>query len=107
MRAALSPTLGTSSATHPLSERGDLERQEFQEALLEAASFEDLPGKWQAAILAAEGKGPKLRAISGDSETAARSPSHVRLSIRKYEAHAAAAHPVPGAGTCNPTAPEQ
>jgi hypothetical protein len=29
----------------PLSERGDLQRREFHEALLEAAAFEDLPGK--------------------------------------------------------------
>jgi hypothetical protein len=34
----------------PLSELGDLQRREFHEALLEAASFEDLPGKWQAAV---------------------------------------------------------
>jgi hypothetical protein len=32
----------------PLSELGDLQRREFHEALLEAGSFEDLPGKWQA-----------------------------------------------------------
>ena len=38
----------------PLSELGDLQRREFHEALLEARSFEDLPGKWQAAILEAE-----------------------------------------------------
>jgi hypothetical protein len=38
----------------PLSEMGERQRREFQEALLEAASFEDLPGKWQAAILKAE-----------------------------------------------------
>lgn len=37
----------------PLSEMGDLQRREFHEALLEAGSFEDLPGKWQAAIVAA------------------------------------------------------
>jgi hypothetical protein len=35
----------------PLSELGDLQRHEFHEALLWAASFEDLPGRWQAAIL--------------------------------------------------------
>jgi hypothetical protein len=35
---------------------------EFHEALLEAATFEDLPGKWQAAILEAEQNRPKLRA---------------------------------------------
>jgi hypothetical protein len=38
----------------PLSELDDLQRREFHEALLEAGSFEDLPGKWQAAIVAAE-----------------------------------------------------
>ena len=35
----------------PLRELGDLQRREFHEALLDADSFEDLPGKWQAAIL--------------------------------------------------------
>jgi len=44
----------------PLVEVDDLQRQEFHEALLEAASFEDLPGKWQAAILEAE------QVVSGD-----------------------------------------
>jgi hypothetical protein len=34
------------------------------EALLEAATFEDLPGKWQAAILKAEQNRPKLRVIT-------------------------------------------
>jgi hypothetical protein len=34
----------------PLSELNDLQRREFHEALLEAGSFEGLPGKWQAAI---------------------------------------------------------
>ena len=38
----------------PVSEMGDLQRREFHEALLEAATFEDLPGRWQAAILEAE-----------------------------------------------------
>jgi hypothetical protein len=38
----------------PLSELGELQRREFDEALLEASTFEDLPGKWQAAILEAE-----------------------------------------------------
>jgi hypothetical protein len=48
----------------PLSEMGDLQRREFHEALLEADSFEDLPGKWQAAILTAE---PRVvdRALAG------------------------------------------
>jgi hypothetical protein len=35
----------------PLSEMSALQRREFHEALLDDAdSFEDLPGKWQAAI---------------------------------------------------------
>jgi hypothetical protein len=44
----------------------DVQRREFHEALLEAATFEDLSGKWQAAILDAEQNRPKLRIISGD-----------------------------------------
>jgi hypothetical protein len=42
----------------PLSELGELQRREFHEALLEADGFEDLPGKWQAAILEAEQNRP-------------------------------------------------
>ena len=34
--------------------------------MLEAARFDDLPGKWQAAILEAEQYRPKLRVVSGD-----------------------------------------
>src|SRR5215218_185599 len=47
---------------------GDARRagREFHEALLDAASFEDLPGKWQAAILNAERNRPKLRLVSDD-----------------------------------------
>ncbi len=44
----------------------DLQRREFHEALLEADTFEDLPGKRQAAILKAEDNRPKLRVVSGD-----------------------------------------
>jgi hypothetical protein len=44
----------------------DLQRREFHEALLEAATFEDLPGTWQAAILAAEQSRPRLRLVTGD-----------------------------------------
>ena len=45
---------------------GDLQRREFREALLDAGTFEDLPGKWQAAIVAAEQHRPKLRLVSRD-----------------------------------------
>jgi hypothetical protein len=44
----------------------DQQRREFHEALLEADTFEDLPGKWQAAILKADDNRPKLRVVSGD-----------------------------------------
>ena len=48
----------------PLSEMSDYQRREFNESLLAADSFEDLPGKWQAAILGAERNRPKLRLVS-------------------------------------------
>jgi hypothetical protein len=44
----------------------DQQRRELHEALLEAESFEDMPGKWQAAILEAEAARPRLRVVSGD-----------------------------------------
>jgi hypothetical protein len=47
----------------PLSEMSDYQRGDFQESLLDADSFEDLPGKWQAAILKAEANRPKLRLV--------------------------------------------
>jgi hypothetical protein len=50
----------------PLSEMSDQQRREFHEAVLDADDFEDLPGKWQAAILKAEQNRPKLRVVSGD-----------------------------------------
>jgi len=34
--------------------------------LLDAASFEDLPGKWQAAVLKAEQSRPNLRVVPDD-----------------------------------------
>ena len=50
----------------PLREMGDFQRREFHEALLDADSFEDLPGKWQAAILKAEENRPNVRVVSSD-----------------------------------------
>ena len=50
----------------PLSEMDEGQRREFHEALLDAATFEDLPGKWQAAILKAEQNRPKLRVVTRD-----------------------------------------
>lgn len=37
--------------------------REFHEALLDANAFEDLAGKWQAAVLEAEQNRPKLQRI--------------------------------------------
>ena len=48
----------------PLSELSTSQRREFHEALLDADTFEDLPGKWQAAILKAEENRPKLRLVA-------------------------------------------
>ena len=48
----------------PLVDMDDRQRREFHEALLDADSFDDLPGKWQAAILEAEGNRPKLWQVS-------------------------------------------
>jgi hypothetical protein len=50
----------------PLSEMGADQRREFHKALFKADSFEDLPGKWQAAILRAEHSRPVLRALKSD-----------------------------------------
>ena len=48
----------------PLSEMSEPQRRELHEVLLEAATFEDLPGKWQAAILDAEQNRPELRVVT-------------------------------------------
>ncbi len=50
----------------PLSELGRQPRQEFHEALCQAGNFEDLSGKWQAAILEAEAARPKLPVVGDD-----------------------------------------
>jgi hypothetical protein len=61
--AELSRRVGKVVGYPPLSEMGEGRRREFQEQLLEADDFEDLPGKWQAAILNAEHNRPKLRVV--------------------------------------------
>jgi hypothetical protein len=50
-------------ASPPLSELSDLQRRELHEALLDADTFEDLSGKWQAAILKAQKNRPDLRIV--------------------------------------------
>jgi hypothetical protein len=46
--AELSRRVGKVVAYPPLSEMDEHHRREFHEALLEAATFEDLPGRFQA-----------------------------------------------------------
>jgi len=57
--AELTRRVGKVVGYPPLSDLSDLQRLEFHEALLAAATFEDLPGKWQAAILKAEQNPPE------------------------------------------------
>jgi hypothetical protein len=63
--AQLSRRVG-SVAYPPLCDMDEVQRRELHEALLEAGSFDDLPGKWQAAILKAEENRPSLRVVTGD-----------------------------------------
>jgi hypothetical protein len=51
---ALSRRVGKLVGYPPLCEMDEAQRRELHEALLDAEVFEDLPGKWQAAILKAE-----------------------------------------------------
>jgi hypothetical protein len=62
----LSRRVGKVVGYPPLCDMSDQQRREFHLALLEADSVEDLPGQWQAAILKAEQRRPKLRVVSGD-----------------------------------------
>jgi hypothetical protein len=62
----LSRRVGKVGGCPPLAEMGDHQRREFHEALLDANGFEDMPGKWQAAVLKAEENRPKLRVDGGD-----------------------------------------
>jgi hypothetical protein len=64
--AELSRRIGKVVGYPPLSEMSGQQRREFHEALLDADRFEDLPGKWQAAIVEAEQNRSNLRVVSGD-----------------------------------------
>ena len=64
--AELSRRAKKAVAYPPLSEMSNAQRREFREALLDADAFEDLPGKWQAAILTAEQNRPQLRVVRRD-----------------------------------------
>jgi hypothetical protein len=64
--AELSRRAGKVVGSPPLSEMAADQRREFHEALLDDDAFEDLPGKWQAAILEAEQNRPKPRVVTSD-----------------------------------------
>ena len=64
--AALTRRVGKVVGYPPLCEMSHPQRREFLKALLDADASEDLPGKWQAAILKAEDNRPKLRIVGGD-----------------------------------------
>jgi hypothetical protein len=61
----LSERVGKVVGYPPLCDMSELQRREFHEALLEAGSFEDLPGRWQALIVAAERNRPEFRVVGG------------------------------------------
>jgi hypothetical protein len=61
--AELSRRVGKVVGYPPLVEIDALQRREFHEALLDADSFEDLSGKWQAARVTAEQNRPKLKVV--------------------------------------------
>jgi hypothetical protein len=64
--AALSRRIEKAVGYPPLWEMSALQRREFHDALLDVDTFEDLTGKWQAAILKAEQKRPNLRIVGSD-----------------------------------------
>ena|SRR5687768_14810397 len=73
--AALSRRVGKVVGYPPLSDMGTHQRREFQEALLDADTFEDLPGKWQAGILKAEQKPPEAACRHQRLVAAGRTPA--------------------------------
>jgi hypothetical protein len=66
----------------PLVEIRDLQHCDFHEALLDADSFEDLPGQWQAAILKAERTGPTCGGAAAVTATSRNSPQNPHSSDR-------------------------
>jgi hypothetical protein len=64
--AALSRRVRKVVAYPSLCDMSNRQRRELHEALLDADAFEDLPGKWQAAILKAEANRPNLRIVGGE-----------------------------------------
>jgi hypothetical protein len=61
--AELTRRVGKVVGYPPLCDTSDIQRREFHETLLDADTFEDLPGKWQAAILKSEQNRPNLQIV--------------------------------------------
>jgi hypothetical protein len=61
--AELSRRVGRVAGYPPICEMSPEQRREFHKALLDAETLEDLPGKWQAAVLKAEQNRPYLRVV--------------------------------------------
>jgi hypothetical protein len=79
--AELSRRVGKVVGYPPLVEMSLEQRREFHEVLLEADDFEDLPGKWQAAILKAEAHRPTRHVVTGDQD-AGSPPQPEPLALR-------------------------
>jgi hypothetical protein len=55
------------AGARPLSELSAAQRAELEREAAEASALEDLPGKWQAAVLEAEGAAPSCHCSHGTS----------------------------------------
>jgi hypothetical protein len=80
--AGLSRRVGKVVGYPPLSEMTAGQRCDFHEALVEADSFGDLPGKWKAAIINAEGSRPNLRVL--DTEPPLQTDCYARLECAAF-----------------------
>ena len=79
--AELSRHVGKVIGYPPLCEMGERQRREFHEALLEANSFSSTsPGRWQAAVVAAEHNRPKLRGYADPRGPAVAAPSRCGIT---------------------------
>lgn len=55
MQGVLADRFSAASASEPLNALSELDRAELTALLVNGTEFEDLPGRWQAALLRAEG----------------------------------------------------
>jgi hypothetical protein len=77
--AELSRRVEKVAAYPPLSEMSNGQRFVFHEALLDADTFEDLPGKWQAAIVKASRAGRSCESFQTSS------PPYMRCCERGFD----------------------